>query len=128
MTCKGGARWLSLLSLLFFSVQPAAALDETAQREIDYLLTHLETSECRFFRNGKWYDADRARRHLEKKLAWLAKRDLVDSAEQFIERAASESSRSGEPYLVHCGGRVMLSAAWLTQQLQAFRRESDNDR
>jgi hypothetical protein len=127
MPHKNIVRWLSLLVLICCAGQLAAALDETAQREIDYLLTHLETSECRFFRNGKWYDADRARRHLEKKLAWLAKRDLVDSAEQFIERAASESSRSGEPYLVHCGGRVMLSAAWLTQQLQAFRRESDND-
>lgn len=128
MPYRNLARWLSLLVLVCCTGQLAAALDETAQREIDYLLTRLETSQCRFFRNGKWYDADRARRHLEKKLAWLAKRDLVDSAEQFIERAASESSRSGEPYLVQCGGAVMLSAAWLNEQLRAFRRTSDNGR
>ena len=122
MPHKNIVRWLSLLVLVCCTGQLAAALDETVQREIDYLLTRLETSECRFFRNGKWYDADRARRHLEKKLAWLAKRDLVDSAEQFIERAATESSRSGEPYLVQCGdAAVMPSAVWLTNELALYR-------
>ncbi|UCH48146.1 MAG: DUF5329 family protein [Betaproteobacteria bacterium] len=109
------ARWLSLILLVCCAGQLFAALDETAQREIDYLLTRLETSDCRFFRNGKWYDAKRAREHLEKKYAWLARRDLVDSAEQFIERAASKSSRSGEPCLVQCGeAREVPSANWLT--------------
>lgn len=124
MNCKHWARWLSLLFLVCLSGQLLAALEETAQREIDYLLTRLETSDCRFFRNDKWYDAKRARRHLEKKYAWLAKRDLVDSAEQFIERAATKSSRSGEPYLVHCGDTPeMPSAVWLTNELALYRKD-----
>ena len=122
ISCKGRARWLSLLFLLCFSAQSVAALDEPAQREIDYLLMRLETSDCRFFRNDKWYDAKRARKHLEKKLAWLSRRDLVDSAEQFIERAATKSSRSGVPYLVQCAhGPPMLSADWLTEELRRIR-------
>ncbi len=123
------ARWPYLpfvfFLVLFFVgvVQAGAALDTVAQREVDYLLTRLEISDCRFFRNGKWYDAARARQHLEKKLAWLVKRDLVDSAEQFIERAATQSSRSGEPYLMQCADAPAVpSFAWLTDQLARYRR------
>ena len=127
MRFRNCVRGLGLLFVVCCAGHLFAALDGPAQREINYLLTRLETSDCRFFRNGKWYGAERARKHLERKLAWLDKRDLVDSAEQFIERAASESSRSGEPYLVHCGGVVMLSAVWLTEELALYRKAGAPD-
>ncbi len=82
------AGWQSLLILACCAGPLVAALDEIAQREIDYLLMRLETLVCRFFRNDEWYGAKRARNHLEKKTAWRAKRYLVASAEQFIGRAA----------------------------------------
>ena len=128
MTLERCTRWMGLLLAICFAAQLAAALDETARREIDYLLTRLESSDCRFFRNGKWYGAKRARRHLEKKLAWLAKRDLVASAEQFIERAATKSSNSGEAYRVHCGDAADVpdtavpSAVWLMNELTRYRQ------
>jgi hypothetical protein len=102
---------------------PALALpDETVRREIGYLLTRLETSGCEFFRNGDWYDAVRARKHIERKYVWLVKRDLVASTEQFIERAATQSSRSGEPYLVRCPGESAIpSAVWLHEELGEYR-------
>ncbi len=89
----GGGRLFAagLIVLLSWAFGATAAPDETARREIEYLLTRLETSGCEFFRNGDWYDAASARRHIERKYAWLVKRDLVSSAEQFIERAATES-------------------------------------
>ncbi len=80
------------------------------------------------FRNDKWYGAKRARKHLEKKLAWPVKRDLIDSAKQLIERAAKKSSRSGEAYLVHCGdatvvpSAVVPSAVWLMNELTRYRQ------
>ncbi len=99
-----------------------AAADETARSEIEYLLTRLGTSGCEFFRNGDWYDAERARQHIERKYAWLLKRDLVSSAEQFIERAATQSSRSGEPYLIRCPDRSAVpSAVWLNEELAKYR-------
>ena len=99
-----------------------AAPDETVRREIEYLLTRLGTSGCEFFRNGGWHDAERARRHIERKYAWLVKRDLVASAEQFIERAATQSSRSGEPYLVRCPDQAAVpSAVWLQEELAKHR-------
>ena len=102
--------------------QAWAAPDPIAQREIAYLLTRLETSGCQFFRNGDWYDAQSARRHLEKKYAWLVKRDLVANAVHFIERAATRSSRSGEPYLVRCpDNSAIASAVWLSEELDKYR-------
>lgn len=115
----------ALLGVLFLGCRPllvAAAPDLIAQQEIDYLLSRLEKSDCRFYRNGDWYDAARARQHLERKYAWLVKRDLVANAEQFIERAATNSSRSGEPYLVQCAENpAMPSAEWLTEELIVYR-------
>ena len=118
-------RWARVLALIFLACwgsQVWAAPDPIVQRGIAYLLTRLETSGCQFFRNGDWYDAKRGRQHLEKKTAWLVKKDLVASAEQFIERAASASSRSGEPYLVKCAdGSAVPSAVWLMDELIFFR-------
>jgi hypothetical protein len=117
---------LGLLFLICCQAKALATLDQAARLEIEYLLTRLEMSGCQFFRNGKWYDAKRARRHLEKKYTWLAKRDLVASAEQFIERAATESSRSGEPYLVQCADDPPVpSALWLINELGSHRSTGD---
>ena len=47
---------------------------------------------------------------------------MVQTTEQFIERAASRSSMSGEPYLVKCGnGAPVQSGQWLGFQLQDAR-------
>lgn len=94
---------------------------EHAAREIDHLLGHLGASGCEFYRNGKWYPSDKAREHLRKKFDYLAKKDLVASAEQFIERAGTESSQSGKPYRVRCAGRESTSAAWLSEELMRYR-------
>jgi hypothetical protein len=117
---------LAALILAMFALQPLAAPDDAARGEIEYLLGHLETSGCDFFRNGDWHDASRARRHIERKYDWLVRRDLVASAEQFIERAATESSRSGEAYLVRCGqGDPVASAVWMTDALARFRNGAE---
>ena len=111
------------LCLTLWATQALAAPDESARTEIERLLTRLETSGCQFFRNDSWYDAPRARAHLEKKYQWLLKKDLVSSAEQFIERAATRSSRSNEAYLVRCAGDEALpSAAWLKRELVRIRQ------
>lgn len=93
-----------------------------AQREIDQLITALGGSGCQFQRNGSWYPASEAQSHLRRKYDYLRKRDLVASAEQFIERAGSASSMSGKPYQVRCPGQpVVTSSTWLTTRLAAIR-------
>ncbi|EOZ0481116.1 DUF5329 family protein [Pseudomonas aeruginosa] len=49
-------------------------------------------------------------------------KDLVASSEDFIERAATQSSLSGKPYQVRCAGQTRNSADWLNQELRRLRQ------
>lgn len=113
----------ALLLLAFTTtLSTAAPLPPPARAEVDALLTRLQSSGCEFNRNGSWYAGADAKAHLLKKLDYLEGKDLVKTAEQFIERGASASSMSGKPYLVRCAGKAPVeSAKWLTAELQALR-------
>ena len=77
---------LIVLGLLAPTISSAAPSPK-AKQEIDALIAMLSTSKCEFQRNGKWYDATDARAHLQRKYDYLLKKNLADTAEQFIERA-----------------------------------------
>lgn len=92
--------------------------------EIQYLLNAIGESDCTFIRNGKPHEAGEAEDHLEMKYG-RGKR-WVDSAEQFIERIASESSFSGNPYQIQCPDQpARPTGDWLTEQLETLRRQQD---
>lgn len=113
---------LTLLASLLAAQLHAAPLAPPVRSEIDALLLALQTSGCQFNRNGSWHDAPKAKSHLLKKLRYLEKRDAVQSTEQFIELAASQSSMSNQPYLVKCGGDAAVeSKSWLNTRLKAIR-------
>lgn len=100
----------------------AAAPEAKARAEIAHLLDYVATPGCQFYRNGSWHEGAEARAHLKKKYDYLLKRDLVTNAESFIERAATESSMSGKPYQVKCGGgQAVASGPYLTEELKRFR-------
>ncbi len=93
-----------------------------AQSEINYLLGFIEESGCRFYRNGSWYDSKTARTHLRGKYDFLVARDRIESAEDFIEQAATKSSLSGEAYAIKCGGApVVATNRWLLEVLARYR-------
>lgn len=111
-----------LLLALATMALAAAPLPPAARAEIEALLARLPASGCQFNRNGSWHSGAEAQAHLRKKLAYLEDRQLVTTAEQFIERGASRSSLSGRPYLVRCAGQAPVdSARWLSAELQAQR-------
>jgi Family of unknown function (DUF5329) len=115
-------RLLLLLTVAFCTAGSAASLSPAARAEIDGLLSRLEASLCTFNRNGTWYPATEAKSHLLRKLTYLEDRGAVESAEQFIERAASSSSTTGKPYRVKCGSDASVeSGPWLRSQLQLIR-------
>ena len=116
-------RTVLLAMLLSIGATAGAATSGPAtQAEIAHLLSYLESSGCKFHRNGTWYDARDARAHVERKLNYLASRSQIGSAEDFIDRAATASSVSGEEYLVRCGpDRPLASGAWLRAELERFR-------
>lgn len=114
-----------LVWLVLLAAAPAAdalPLPPPARAEVNALLNRLQSSGCEFNRNGSWYGGAEARGHLLKKLDYLEGKDLVKTAEQFIERGASGSSMSGKPYLVRCAGEAPVeSARWLTAELKQVR-------
>lgn len=103
----------------FASAGPVAP---PVKSEIDALLSSLSSSGCEFNRNGAWHNSAEAKSHLLRKLDYLEKKNMVQSTEQFIERAAASSSSSGEAYQVKCtGGQPIDSKAWMLAQLKVIR-------
>ena len=110
-----------LISALLGSAAVRADMAQTHQ-EIAHLLAHIAASDCRFIRNGKSYDAQAAREHIQKKYDYIQSR--VRTTEDFIRYAASKSSMSGKPYRIACGDRTMLCADWLREELERLRRQA----
>ena len=124
-SCKA-LRLLLLIFFLFVGVfavaGTAAPLSLVARSEIDGLISRLQASGCEFNRNGNWYTGAEAKSHLLRKLQYLEERGAVQSAEQFIELAATSSSMSGQPYLVRCNNDAPVpSGTWMRTQLPAVR-------
>lgn len=120
-------RILAVVSVALFLAVPFAHAGPgpQAQREIAQLIASLDGSTCQFQRNGSWHDAAEARAHLQRKYDYLLKKDKVDTAEQFIERAASQSSMSGKAYQIRCPGQPeQTAAAWFGARLQALRQRA----
>lgn len=86
-------RFLLSLTLLATSSFSSSAQTE-AETEIRWLIQAVRDSDCQFDRNG-----------------------TLHSAEAFIERLASQSSLTGEPYRMICEGSAMPAANWLTTKL-----------
>ncbi len=112
---------LFVLTAVFTSSLFAASTPAPVRDEISTLLGKLQSSACEFNRNGTWYLAADAARHLTRKLDYIEKRSALTSTEQFISLAATASSVSGNPYLVRCSGMVQPSAKWLAKELAAIR-------
>jgi len=112
--------FLKILILAGLLVPPSAPAD-TAEIEIDNLLSAVGRSDCVFIRNGKRHDAEDAEDHLRMKLR-RGKR-YVTTTESFIERLASSSSMSRKPYFIECPGQEKTpSGEWLMRRLVELRK------
>jgi|APFre7841882630_1041343.scaffolds.fasta_scaffold01339_6 hypothetical protein len=117
---------LLLALIVALNMLPAAhaAAPAAAQIEINHLLGLIEQSGCEFFRNGTWYNAQRAQAHLRAKYNVLAANDQIKTAEDFIDKAASKSSLSGLPYQIRCGGgAAMTTKQWFDAALVRYRND-----
>ena len=113
-------RLLLSLGLLAGSILATGA-DADADTEIQALIQGVAESECEFNRNGSLHSAETAAAHLE--LKYSRGKRYADSAEAFIERLASKSSWSGEPYQMICDGETQPAGDWLTMRLEALRSQ-----
>lgn len=118
------SQWLiaASIGLTAMVLDAQAQTSPQATQEINSLLDFVEHSECRFVRNGSEYPGAQARAHLEKKLEYLEEHDKVSSAEDFIELAATQSSKSGLAYEVRCPAGMQPANIWLKTELQRQRQ------
>jgi len=112
-----------IIYLIFLFIQtsllPISAL-ATPDQEIEHLLDSIGRSGCTYIRNGKLYDSGKAESHLRMK--YDRGRRYAPTAEAFIQRLASQSSLSKQPYYIECPGEEKVtSGQWLTKQLTQYR-------
>ena len=117
------SRWFALLALGLALAPPARAEPPAiVQQEIDHLIRYFGESGCEFRRNGAWNNARAAQEHVRGKYDFLVKLGRIDTATDFIDKAASKSSLSGQPYEIRCGDRLpVLSGLWLGDELTRYR-------
>lgn len=116
---------LGLLVGLVLAPVAHPAPTSAALAEIEYLLVYMGSSGCEFYRNGTWYSPVKAQAHLRYKYEWLMTHDQIESAEDFIDKAATKSSLSGQPYKVRCGFSAERSSSqWFRELLAQHRARS----
>lgn len=115
--------WQVTLTLLFAPVLQAAPPPTNVQIEVNFLLGYIDGSSCEFYRNGTWHDSKSAQAHLRDKYNYLIATNQINTTEDFIEKAATQSSFSGLAYQVRCNGSLpVMSKQWLTDELVRFRK------
>ena len=110
------ARFVALGSMA--GVQASAAPTPLEQAHIDKLIRHVELQKgLVFIRNGSKYSCEQAAKFLRGKME--SRGEDVSSARDFIERIATRSSMSGEPYLIRLADGTMMAAGhYLHDQLK----------
>jgi hypothetical protein len=119
---SGTALRRALLALAWLPALCAAQLSPVARQEIDGLLRAVGSSGCEFLRGGTAYNAAKAQDHLQQKFDYLDARTQLQSAEDFIAKAATRSSMTGEAYAIRCtGAAAQPSEDWMRARLKALR-------
>ena len=105
-----------LFGLLAVSAMAKAPLTET--QKIESLITSIETLKgAVFIRNGSEYSAEQAAHHLRMK--WDKAGSRVKTAEDFIDKCASESSMSGQKYQIRfANGKTEYSGDYFREELR----------
>ncbi|WP_339718400.1 DUF5329 domain-containing protein [Marinomonas primoryensis] len=107
---------LFFMLMTFFTIN----LFASTQDEISHLLDYVGITECKYERNGTLYNGAEAVNHINKKYDYY--RNKVQTAEDFIEYAATKSVFSGKYYLIHCNDNPPVkSQDWLSAELVRYR-------
>lgn len=114
------SRTTPFIGLLLVLLAPCAwAISPQTEQEIDQLIAYIAAADCEFERNGDTVSPAKARSHIE--LKYGNTRKYINSTEDFIKYAASESSWTGRPYKVRCNGVEQNTSVWLNAELQRLR-------
>lgn len=111
-----------IMVALLAALVSVPAICASPKEEIQHLLSAMGDSGCLFIRNRKQHTATEAEAHLSMKYKRAGSR--VKTADMFIDKLASESSWTGEPYIIQCDEDSTPSREWLSAELLKFRAES----
>ncbi len=111
-------RFILAAALFFLSSAAASAITPGERARIEALIHHVESLEgAVFIRNGSEHSCKEAAAHMRRK--WEALGDRVQTADDFIKFAATQSSITGSAYTIRWkDGRVMESGPYLRQYLK----------
>lgn len=110
---------------LYIAAISHADVPASQKKEVEHLLEYVRTSDYKFERNGKLYDAERAYSHINGKYEYFI--DDITSTETFIEYAATKSMMSGRYYMVRCKDSAPVKLAdWLNEELERYRVMNNN--
>lgn len=117
---KSNIKKVFLLSLLLLMGTEAGELNY--QAEIEHLLKYVQTTSCKYIRNGDEHDGRNAAKHIENKYDYF--QDEIHTAEDFIRLSATKSTMSGKKYYIQCKGMDKIeSAQWLLKELNRYRKK-----
>lgn len=119
---------ISLFLTLLVGLNPTNtfASEEIEAKKIEYLLLAIEKSGATFERNGSTHKASEAKGHLAFKLQKATSMFLFFGpkkeikASEFIEKIATKSSSSGEPYYIITAEGKKELGPWLTKKLKEY--------
>jgi hypothetical protein len=111
----------SVLIFLPNSFVKANWFQMTEKQKIEYLIQSIEKLDgAKFYRNGEWHEPKEAADHLRLKLKNAGSK--IKTAQQFIDKLASESSMSGQAYKIRFkDGKVVEAKVFLNQQLSKLK-------
>jgi Family of unknown function (DUF5329) len=113
-----------LITLLFSAVSllftPPLRAEEklTEHAKIEALIGHLEgLQDATFIRNGSEYNSKNAAKFIRGK--WDANKKEIHTVQDFITKAATQSSTTGKPYVIRLKGAADMNCAdYLNAQLK----------
>ena len=104
------------------TAEPASRSKSVAT--IEHLLGSVAASDLQFMRNGKAHTGAEAAEHMRRKYEHFD--DRIQSADDFIDLAATKSMMSGKKYTVHTADGEMATADWLRAVLADYRSDVDS--
>lgn len=113
-----------MLVLMFWAghlwAQHLQANPKSEQEKIDYLIACVDNlTDAKFIRNGLSYDAKTAAAHLRMKREKAGK--FIKTVDDFIEKVASKSSVTGNPYkIMYSNGKLIEAKEFYIQCLNAL--------
>ena len=107
-------------SVIVLLLLPPVSYAQSMNYEINRLISSVGRNGCTFIRNGQQYRGRAARDHLRSKRE--LNKQLISTTEEFIEKIASVSTTTGEPYLIRCRGQEERTVnEWFTALLEQTR-------